>query len=174
MKHLITIIVLSVCVCISAKATELKITTDKQNVVSSKLAGSWAMNKELTIKLYGNDKVVGENALSEVSFEADDEVFDLFLKSNKADQMTDEQKSKIPIIYQSGWMRFAKFKCPYLLTERSGNPVILFFLERDGSIFGNGESFNVMLAVAKDTKNDALFIGGDFNNQPFRAYSRIK
>jgi hypothetical protein len=159
---------------ILAGAAEFKLNKDKQNVVSSRLAGSWKMNKELTIKLYGNDKVVGENAMSEVSFEVDDEVFNLFLKAKLADQMTEEQKAKMPAFYQAGWMRFAKQKCPYFLTEMSGNPVIIFFLKRDGDIFGNGESFNVMLAVAKDTKNDALFIGGDFNNQPFRAYSRVQ
>ncbi len=27
-----------------------------------------------------------------------------------------------------------------------------------------------MLVVAKDTSKDLLFIGGDFNNQPFSAY----
>jgi hypothetical protein len=37
---------------------------------------------------------------------------------------------------------------------------------------GDAESFNVMLAVAKESANDLLFIGGDFNNQPFSAYER--
>lgn len=32
----------------------------------------------------------------------------------------------------------------------------------------------VMLAVARDKANDLLFIGGDFNNQPFSAYERVE
>ena len=37
---------------------------------------------------------------------------------------------------------------------------------------GDGESFNVMLAVAKDKAKDLSFVGGDFNNQPFAAFAR--
>ena len=61
---------------------------------------------------------------------------------------------------------------PFIVTTHHGNPHILFWLEQDGNPFGNGESFNVMLTVAKDKKNDLLFIGGDFNNQPFLAFQR--
>jgi hypothetical protein len=43
-----------------------------------------------------------------------------------------------------------------------------------GDPLGDAESFNVMLAVARDGTNDLLFIGGDFNNQPFAAYRRVK
>jgi hypothetical protein len=32
----------------------------------------------------------------------------------------------------------------------------------------------IMLAPARETENDLLFIGGDFNNQPFSAYARAK
>ena len=39
---------------------------------------------------------------------------------------------------------------------------------------GDAESFNVMFAVARQRQNDLLFIGGDFNNQPFAAYARMK
>jgi hypothetical protein len=35
------------------------------------------------------------------------------------------------------------------------------------------ESFNVMIARAKEPANDLLFIGGDFNNQPFSAFKRV-
>ena len=39
---------------------------------------------------------------------------------------------------------------------------------------GDAESFNLILAPAKDKANDLLFIGGDFNNEPFVAYQRIQ
>jgi len=39
---------------------------------------------------------------------------------------------------------------------------------------GDAESFNVMLAPARDRRNDLLFIGGDFNNQPFAAFERVE
>ncbi|MEM9005896.1 MAG: hypothetical protein AAGE59_20530 [Cyanobacteria bacterium P01_F01_bin.86] len=31
----------------------------------------------------------------------------------------------------------------------------------------------VMMAAAEDASNDLLFVGGDFNNQPFTAYDRV-
>jgi hypothetical protein len=31
-----------------------------------------------------------------------------------------------------------------------------------------------VLAPARETENDLLFIGGDFNNHPFSAYARAK
>lgn len=39
---------------------------------------------------------------------------------------------------------------------------------------GDVESFNVMMAIAEDKENDVVFIGGDFNNQPFTAFGRAK
>jgi hypothetical protein len=60
----------------------------------------------------------------------------------------------------------------FILIEMKGNPHVVYFRERDGDPLGDAESFNVMLAVAKDKPSDLLFIGGDFNNQPFTAYER--
>ena len=63
---------------------------------------------------------------------------------------------------------------PFFLTNFSGNPHIFFFEERnDGSL--DGESFNLVIARAKQDKmQDMLFIGGDFNeNHGFSAWNRI-
>lgn len=72
----------------------------------------------------------------------------------------------------AGYMEMGGTKHPFILATFHGNPHIFYFRERGGDPFGDSESFNVMLAPAKDRKNDLLFIGGDFNNQPFRAYAR--
>jgi hypothetical protein len=61
---------------------------------------------------------------------------------------------------------------PFILTQLFGSPHIVYFRERDGDPMGDSESFNVMLAPAENKTNDLLFIGGDFNNQPFKAYER--
>jgi len=96
-----------------------------ENVVSSRLLGSWIVEGALNLRLTGKDEV---KDLKKVTFVADDSVFD-----------------RLPGKYKVG-----------------------------DNVFGNGESFNVMMVVAEETKNDLLFIGGDFNNQPFRAYRRVK
>lgn len=62
---------------------------------------------------------------------------------------------------------------PFALVELSGNPHIIFWREKDGDMFGDVESFNVMMARAEEEANDLFFWGGDFNNQPFVAFKRI-
>ena len=60
------------------------------------------------------------------------------------------------------------------LNEHHGNPYVFYFREKNGDPMGDGESFNLVIAPAKDRMKDMLFIGGDFNNQPFVAFGRQK
>jgi hypothetical protein len=46
--------------------------------------------------------------------------------------------------------------------------------EKNGNPMGDGESFNLVIAPAKEKGQDLLFIGGDFNNQAFAAFERAK
>ena len=77
-------------------------------------------------------------------------------------------------IYLAGNVIFGGKTLPFIVTNVHGNSHVFFWLARDGDQFGNGESFNVMLAVAEDKQNDLLFVGGDFNNQPFSAFERAE
>jgi hypothetical protein len=77
-------------------------------------------------------------------------------------------------VYAMGWMTAREKKHPFFLTALNGNPHVVYFRERGGDPLGDAESFNVMLAVAEDRKDDLLFFGGDFNNQPFTALGRVK
>jgi len=58
---------------------------------------------------------------------------------------------------------------PMVLTTLHGNPKIAFW--RDN--WTDTESFNIMLARSSDESQDMLFVGGDFNNQPFSAWKRL-
>ena len=81
-------------------------------------------------------------------------------------------------IYLAGWMvkhtSTGKIKRAYLLTAQAGNSTVVWFRERKGHPMGDAESFNVSLIRANDRRKDLLFIGGDFNNQSFEAFSRQK
>lgn len=170
MKTISTTIILFLSFSISLlKADDLEFTKDKENVVSSRLSGSWIIDGALNLSLTGKAEVMdGENSLRKVTFVGDDSVFDAL--PDKYKEFLIKEKTSV---FMAGWMTFGKQKCPFFLVELKGNPHILFFLKEGDEVFGNGESFNVMTAVAKDTKNDLLFIGGDFNNQPFSAYRRV-
>lgn len=142
----------------------LVVTPDKENVVASRLAGKWAVERKLTARLGG--RLGGEIDLqAAVEFTNDPTVahkipekYEDFLKPKR--------------IYMAGTMKMKAKACPFLLIELKGNPHVIIFRERDGDPMGDAESFNVMLAVAKDKANDLLFIGGDVKEQPFSAYER--
>lgn len=139
-------------------AAELQVRSDKENVVASRLTGEWEPDAELTKRLGGSTP-------SGVVFKSDLAVaakipakYEKFLKDKQ--------------IFLAGTMTLRGQDQPFVLIEMKGNPYVVWFREQGGDPFGDAESFNVMLAVAKETANDLLFIGGDFNNQPFAAYKR--
>lgn len=144
-----------------------KVQADKENVTASRLAGNWILHTDLTTRLEGKKP----EAKVKYKFTSDDNVaptvpekYGKFLKD-----LT---------IYMSGWMEITRGekteKYPFILVNLKGNPHVVYFRPREGDAMGDGESFNLMLAPAKAKPNDLLFIGGDFNNQPFRAYERDK
>lgn len=144
----------------------LKVTKDKENVVASRLAGKWKAHLSLTQRLTGSSPPAGaESPVGSMSFASDDSI------AGKIPAMYEEFFMD-KTIYMAGTMNYRGKDYPFILIEHKGNPHIAWFRERDGNPMGDAESFNVMLTVAKDTKNDLLFIGGDFNNQPFTAFER--
>lgn len=148
---------------------QFKVAPDPENVVASKLEGDWVLEPTLTKRLAkSTDRSEGGEA---ISFKSDPAV-----------------AAKIPAMYQkflgdkriymAGIVKFKKGGAfrenVFILIEHKGNPHVVYFRERKGDPLGDAESFNVMLAVATENDNDLLFIGGDFNNQPFSAYQRAK
>jgi hypothetical protein len=152
--------------CPAAFCGGLKVESDKDNVVGSRLEGKWARDPVLTERLTGEMPNRGNRMSFE--FKSDTTVAEKI--PEKFNKFLADKK-----IYLAGMMTTADGKqYPFLLIELKGNPHVVYFRERDGDPMGDAESFNVMLAVAHEKKNDLLFIGGDFNNQPFTAYSRAK
>lgn len=143
----------------SVASAELKVTPDKDNVVSSRLEGRWKVHETISTRL-------GRNQGGLVEFKADNKIV-------KSIPQEYEQFLADKTIYMAGTMNRSDTVHAFILIEHKGNPHVIYFRERDGDPLGDAESFNVMLAVAKDQPNDLLFVGGDFNNQPFTAYARI-
>jgi len=143
----------------SPVSAELKVTPDKNNVVSSRLEGRWEVNAAINTRLGGHRGGVLE-------FKADRKVVDTIPEKY-------EKFLAGKAIYMAGTVKWNETVHPFILIELKGNPHVVYFRERDGDPLGDAESFNVMLAVAKDKPNDLLFVGGDFNNQPFAAYERF-
>ena len=143
---------------------ELKVESDKENVVSSRLEGRWQFNEAISTRLSTR---LSRNRDRAVEFHADDKVVAKI--PGKYEKFLADKT-----IYMAGIMKSGKNEYPFILIEHKGNPHIVFFRERNGDPLGDAESFNVMLAVAEKTSNDLLFVGGDFNNQPFYALERAE
>ncbi len=149
-----------------AATAGLVATPDKENVVASRLEGGWVLDPALTKRL-------GLGSPGEPG-----------LRGSVAFQVANEEAGVVPEkyaqffkgrpVFLAGWMRRGGEAAPhrFLLTTVHGNPHVVYFRERDGDPMGDAESFNVMLARGDKPAQDLLFIGGDFNNQPFRAYRR--
>ena len=144
---------------------ELKFKPNKENVVSSRIEGRWQVNKAMSNRL--SARLADRNQGKTIEFHADEKVVAKI--PGKYEKFLADKT-----IYMAGTMKSGKNEYPFILIEHKGNPHIVIFRERDGKPLGDAESFNVMLAVAEKTSNDLLFVGGDFNNQPFYALERAE
>ena len=151
----------------TAVVAAVQVTADKENVVASRLEGKWVVGRELNLDLTGRPDAIGESVANRVEFTSDKSV---------AAAIPDKYDSFLgkKTIYLAGMMTLRGRRHPFVLVSHRGNPHVVYFRERDGHPMGDAESFNVMLAPADDRKNDLLFIGGDFNNQPFAAFERVE
>ena len=149
----------------STLMAELNFKPNKENVVSSRLEGRWQVNKAISNRL--SVRLADRNQDKTIEFHADEKVVAKI--PGKYEKFLADKT-----IYMAGTMKSGKNEYPFILIEHKGNPHIVIFRERDGKPLGDAESFNVMLAVAEKTSNDLLFVGGDFNNQPFYALERAE
>jgi hypothetical protein len=154
--------------CLAMTSAPFQVKADKENVVSSRLEGKWRPQAALTKRLTGKSKSPqGEAPSGSLSFKSVPSVAQKIPTKYKKFLQNKQ-------IYMAGMMSRRGKANPFILIEHRGNPHIVYFRERGGDPMGDAESFNVILAVAKDKANDLLFIGGDFNNQPFSAYERVE
>lgn len=144
---------------VSAQQPTLKVEAEPQNVVASRLVGSWRADDALCQRL-------GTKApAATLAFRSDESWL-----GNIPARMQNRLKDRR--IYWAGTMTLRGTDYPSLLIEIHGNPHVVYFRERDGNPMGDTESFNLALAPGAKSEQDLLLVGGDFNNQPFAAYAR--
>ena len=155
-------IVVAVGACSLTALAGVEVKPEKENVVASRLIGKWKTHADFSSRLNGH--AVREEAITFTQ--------DASVATKVPDAYAEHLKSKQ--VYLAGKMTRNGKTYPFILTEYNGNPHLIYFRERNGDPMGDGESFNLVLAPAKDKGNDLLFIGGDFNNQPFSAFERVE
>ncbi len=133
------------------------------NVTASRLLGQWTVNVELTTRL-------------KPSANTRKDTIEFILDSTAIKSIPEENLEyvKNKTIYLSGYFILKNKKHPFLLTESDGNTHLVYYRDNNGVKNADGESFILFIGVSNDKKNDLLLTGGDFNNQPFKAWDRIK
>ena len=166
MKALAVVAVVALAAASTVAAAELRVQPNKENVVASRLAGTWRPHAALTERLTGRPpREGGESPTDVIAFKADPAVA-ATVPAKYREFLVGKP------LFMAGRMTLRGTDHPFLLVELHGNPHVVYFRERDGDPMGDAESFNLVVAPAKDSAKDQLFIGGDFNNQPFTAFER--
>jgi hypothetical protein len=175
--RVITVTILAFMPALLEGQAKLKVLTEPQNVVASRLVGDWEPDPALTVRLLGSPPnptggiaTTGDVGLGgRMSFRADTAIASRI----PARMVTAITAMPTAAVYMSGVATLGGKEWPFLLLAAQGNQMILMFRERGGDPYGDSESFLLTITPAKDRANDLLFAGGDFNNQPFRAYRRV-
>lgn len=158
------------------EAFVVRVSPHKENVVASELLGQWASDQPISDRLGGRSDHVADGRLAfRKSPQAEKRIL-AFLKKVVARLSAGGPKPEsrtfleaVTRIYLAGEVEFDGKKQDFALISLYGTPRLIFY-DRGEDL----ESENVMLARDKDGDNDLLFLGGDFNNQSFGAFKRIK
>jgi hypothetical protein len=168
--------------CMHAQDNGLIYKYNKENVVASKLIGTWKIDMAMTnILLKAEERENTDLRDKKQKKEKEKTPIEQVILEFKKDSSVigtlpplEKHKEVGMNIYLSGYMILKEKKFPFILVELCGNMQLVWYRERDGNPLGDTESFIVTIASAKERQNDLLFIGGDFNNQPFKAFKREK
>ena len=168
MQHFLAAVALSLVVCPSPViaqdgANGLEVRPDPKNVVANSLVGTWRLDPLLNKRL--GHRVGQKGGEDCIEFRDD-------AKALKKVPAAIARKLAEARIYLAGTMRKGDKEHAFLLTLYAGNPVVVWFRERNGDPLGDAESWNVTIVRAEARQADMLFVGGDSNNQSFAAYKR--
>lgn len=146
-----------------AVAPDFRLDENPNNVVASRLEGEWIADPSISARLWADNVKRKER----FAFRSDPRVADALPERYR------EMFAEHPA-YMAGTMTRLGREHPFVLLSIHGNPHLLWFRGKDGDPFGDLESFNLFVARAERWEDDVLFVGGDFNNQPFLAYQRVE
>jgi hypothetical protein len=165
-KHLFIFIGLATISALSvAWATGVEVKENKNNIIASRLVGSWLADNTF-------EKRLGKpHGLTELTFTKD-----LKAAALVSEKWTRKLKDLSSTVYSSGYFTIISkaksgrpIKGHYLLTTLNGNPCLLMFMSR-----GNPEGMYIMLIPSTDKAKDILFVGGDRADEVFAAFHRKK
>jgi hypothetical protein len=143
---------------------DLRVRPDPNQVCASRLAGAWELDTPLT------ERLGAMPMMERIEFTPDEGVL-AQIPAELTEYIAKER------IWQAGMVRYTErgeeHLGPYALITFTGNSMAVIYRSRDGGALDDGESCILTVVPARDTAQDLLFVGGDKNNEPFRAYHRV-
>ncbi len=159
----------------AADGPAVRVAPSKENVVAGELIGEWIADKDLSARLGGRSDHAGHGPIVfHTNRQAEQRIVAFLTKilakvaATEPDQETREFLEAAQRVYLAGEVEFRGKKQDFALISVYGTPRLVFY-DRNEDL----ESENVMLARDKEGDNDLLFLGGDFNNQSFGAFTRV-
>jgi len=143
---------------------QVRVQPDSACVVANHLAGAWVADAELTSRLGASERV------SRLEFKVDESV----LASLPAELTKPFAEMRV---FQAGTLSMTEADgdvstYPYVLVSFQGNAHVVSFRAAHGGALDDAESMLVASVPGKQREKDLLFAGGDFDNEPFKAFKR--
>lgn len=161
---------------------KVTLTPNKENVVASELLGKWVYDAELTGRIAGGEAPERDEFLHFTENEDSSKriikqmgvMLEKLEKSESESDKVPRLKRACQTIYLAGKVEYgsgdSKMTADFALTTLHGNPKVMVYEPEEDDF----ESVYVMLARDEKGDNDVLFLGGDFNNETFRAFRKVK
>lgn len=142
---------------------QLRVVPNDHNIVAKRVVGNWVLDVEMSRRLDRDRQPVYKN----LKFTSDTSVL------SKLSAYVPRLGSKE--LFGSGLVTINETNTyPYVLTTQDGNPNVIWF-EPDGTdAFGKPMHRTVWVAIARDTMNDLLMLGGDHTWDVQTIYTRSK
>jgi len=142
---------------------QARVQPSKNHVIAPRLAGVWEADAELRARLGAS------TAMERLEFQPDERVL-ATIPAQLLEPLENER------IYQAGTLTMVEggktSSYPYLLVTHEGNPIVVLARARDGGALDDLESGLLNVVPGKSAAQDLLFLGGDFANEPFKAFHR--
>jgi hypothetical protein len=132
------------------------------NMLSTRLDGKWALDRELTARL-DPDRPGMLPAIME--FRRDDRIV--------AQLRVLSERFKSPRIYMGGMMWIDDMQHPFIVENESGDSHLVILTPTRDDPAAVYMTTYICMAASRDAKTDLLFIGGDRPNESAAAFERI-
>lgn len=162
--RLLAFVAAPLLVAAAAVVQGLRVQPEKGQVVAGHLEGVWTIDSALCARIGARER------MTRLEFKIDASVLDAI-----PEELATHFKELR--IYQAGLLTMTEgagdvSKYPYALIALNGNNHVVMFRSREGGGLDDTESALVSIASGKSRAQDLLFVGGDFDNEPFVAFQR--